>query len=144
MAHIIDYNQFTTRSAPFYIKMKTNLYDILKISPFASDEEIEHALLMAKTMGTMSPTFLVKAEKVLLNKEKRKIYDTQFAKVIPPEPQKKSQPINTETQKSHKSPIKSAFCQCLEPIKNTQTGYCIQCGKNLRPPIQPTIYRYIH
>ncbi len=121
--------------------MSINYYTLLKIAPTATKTEIEDAIIRAQASGSIDKGILTGARNILLNKDKRKIYDINIVKVLPPEPKTTAQaPVTLQTTTPINQP---ELCDCANPLRNTQTGFCIQCGKKLHPPRAATLFRQI-
>lgn len=122
--------------------MSVNFYQLLKLEYTASEEDIRQAIDLARITSSVSQELLSRAEIILLNKAKRKIYDIQILKVMPPEPEKNI--VTSKPQPPLNSESTAEFCSCNIPMKNELTGFCLQCGKKLRPPKTPTFYHYLN
>ncbi len=122
--------------------MSLNFYQLLKLEHTASEDDIRQAIDLARISGSVDQEQLTRAETVLLNKAKRKIYDIHILKVMPPEPTKNIVAPQTQTRSQPKPTAE--YCSCNEPMKNELTGFCMQCGKKLRPPKKPSFYHYLN
>ena len=122
--------------------MSMNFYQLLKLEHTASEEDIRQAIDFARITGSVDQDQLTRAETVLLNKAKRKIYDIHILKVMPPEPEKNIVVSQTQTQQPSKPAAE--YCTCNMPMKNELTGFCMHCGKKLRPPRKPSFYHYLN
>ncbi len=122
--------------------MSINFYQLLKLEYTASEEDIRQAINLAQITGSVKQDILTRAETILLNKAKRKIYDINILKVMPPEPIKNI--VTPKPQAQQVSNLSVEYCACSVPMENELTGFCMQCGKKSRPPKKPTFYHYLN